>query len=129
MKQTARQILRFGAVGVTSNGIGFLLYLILTTCGLGPKLTMSLLYIVGVLQTFFFNKKWTFSYHGHLGQTFTRYISIYALGYLINFGVLMITVDTIGFSHQWVQGIMILVLALFLFCLQKIYVFRPAVTG
>lgn len=124
MKQTAFQFLRYGIVGLVSNAIGFILYILLTTVGIRPKLAMSLLYIVGTLQTFLFNKKWTFSYNGKLRSTFGRYFSIYAAGYLINLSVLILFVDRLGYQHQWVQGIMILVLAVFLFVMQKLWVFR-----
>lgn len=122
------QAIKFGVVGLTSNLVLYLLYLGLTGIGLGHKLAMSLLYVVGVLQTFAFNKKSTFSHDGYLGATFVRYISAYAIGYLINLVILIVAVDQFGYRHQWVQGVMILVLALFLFIVQKLWVFRPAET-
>lgn len=118
------QAIRFGVVGFTSNLVLYLLYLGLTDIGLGHKLAMSLLYVVGVLQTFVFNRKWTFSHHGRLSVTFVRYISLYAVGYLINLGVLIVMVDRLGYSHQWVQGMMVLVVAVLLFVMQKAWVFR-----
>jgi len=55
-----------------------------------------------------------------------RYWIVYVLGYLLNLAVLMILVDRVGLSHQLVQGIMILVLAILLFVAQKFWVFRIA---
>ena len=118
------QFLRYSVVGLVSNGIGFVLYLLLTTIGFGPKISISFLYVVGVLQTFVFNKKWTFSHQGQLNGTFIRYILIYAAGYFINLGALVIFVDRFGYLHQWVQGAMIPLVAVFLFLMQKIWVFR-----
>ncbi|MFN3809358.1 MAG: GtrA family protein [Roseateles asaccharophilus] len=119
-----RQIARYGVVGLLSNGIGYGLYLLLTFLGLGPKLTMSLLYVVGVLQTFLFNKRWTFQHDGSLSVTFVRYLLVYALGYLVNLAALCVFVDYYGWVHQYVQGAMILILALGLFSAQKLWVFR-----
>ena len=124
MKQTVFQFLRYALVGLVSNTIGYLLYLFLTTVGFGPKLTMSILYLGGVLQTFVFNKKWTFNNHGKLNVTLFRYISIYGIGYLINFAALIIFVDRLGYPHQLVQALIIPILALILFTLQKLWVFR-----
>ena len=118
------QVIRFGIVGLSSNLILYLLYLGLTSLGLAPKLAMSILYVVGVLQTFVVNKKWTFHHHGHLSVAFIRYISLYAFGYLINLGILIAMVDRLGYPHQWIQGLTILILAVFLFTLQKLWVFR-----
>jgi len=116
--------IRFGIVGLTSNLVLYLLYLGLTFLGLGHKFSMSLIYIFGILQTFVLNKKWTFSHHGYLGATFVRYIGIYAVGYLINLGVLMVMVDRFGYSHEWVQGITVLMVGVLLFAMQRAWVFR-----
>ena len=116
--------IRFGVIGLTSNLVLYLLYLELTYLGLGHKFSMSLLYIVAVLQTFVLNKNWTFSHRGHLSATFMRYISLYAVGYLINLGVLIVMVDRLGYSHKWVQGMTVLVVAVLLFVMQKAWVFR-----
>ncbi len=82
------QIVRFGIVGIASNIVLYMLYCGITSIGLGYKLAMSLLYVVGVIQTFFFNKKWTFNHQGYLNVTLLRYIVIYGVCYLINLGVI-----------------------------------------
>ena len=121
---TITQFIRYGIVGLLSNGLLYLAYLLLTTVGMGPKLAMSLLYALGVAQTFFFNKSWTFRHRGLYGPTFVRYCSSYGLGYLVNLLVLLVLVDIMSFPHQIVQGVMILLLAAMLFTLHKFWVFR-----
>jgi putative flippase GtrA len=124
MSRSFSQFIRYAAVGLASNGIGFLLYLLMTTLGFGSKVSMSLLYIVGVLQSFIFNRKWTFNYNGNKKVALFRYFLIYGFGYFINFGALVMFVDRFGYPHHWVQGGMILVVAVFIFVMQKIWVFR-----
>lgn len=85
---------------------------------------MSLLYGIGVAQTFLFNKKWTFGSTGAHGPALLRYCLTYGLGYVINLLVLILAVDRWGWPHQWVQGTMILSLAVLLFLLQKFWVFK-----
>ena len=121
-----RQFIRFGVVGLASNLLLYLLYLGLTAVDFEPKRAMSLAYAIGVLQTFVFNKQWTFGHRGQLGASFARYLGVYAVGYLLNLAVLMVAVDRLGYPHQWVQGLMILLLAAFLFLMQKFFVFKPA---
>ena len=118
-----KQAVRFGIVGFASNMLLYLLYLGLTAVGLDYKIAMTLLYIVGVLQTFLFNKRWTFVHHGHLSVSLVRYISLYVVGYLINLGVLFVLVGQFGWSHQLVQGVMIIIIAAWLFLMQKYWVF------
>lgn len=125
MKTTLLQLSRYAVVGLASNLFGYLLYLGLTALGLGPKLAMSLLYAIGVAQTFLFNKRWTFGHRGSNRHALLRYCAVYGLGYVINLLTLLILVDHLGWPHQWVQGAMILALAGMLFLLQKFWVFRP----
>lgn len=124
MKRTLSQLVRYGVIGLASNAIGYVLYLLLTSLGMEPKMAMSLLYGIGVLQTFLFNKRWTFGHQGAHRLVFFRYCIAYGLGYLINLVVLLILVDQHGYQHELVQGVMILLLSLMLFLLQKFWVFQ-----
>ena len=119
-----RQFVKFAVVGITSNGILYLLYLMLTYSGIGPKVSMSFLYIVGVLQTFLFNKKWTFASVGKSTQELFKYIAVYGSGYIINLLVLMVLVDKLSFPHEIVQGFTIIFLAVYLFLVQRFWVFK-----
>lgn len=121
-----RQLLRYGLVGLASNALCYLVYLGLTHAGLSPKISMSLLYALGVLQTFLFNKRWTFEHDGAGRAVFYRYCAAYGLGYLFNLAMLYLLVDRLAYPHQVVQGLMILVLAAMLFLAQKFWVFRAA---
>lgn len=128
MRTTFWQLVRYGMVGLFSNAVGYVLYLLITGVGVEHKLTMTLLYLVGVLQTFFFNRRWTFRHDGTHGPAFVRYCLAYGLGYVLNLAALMILVDVLGYPHQIVQGVMVLVLAALLFVLQKYWVFGGAAT-
>ena len=123
---TLQQLLRFGVVGLASNTLLYLIYLGMTGIGVGPKLSMSLLYVIGVIKTFAFNRSWTFNHEGRLDSAFVRYVAVYAFGYLVNFIVLAWLVDGMGYPHQIVQGVMILTLAICMFVLQKFWVFKVA---
>lgn len=126
--KTHIQFARYVIVGIVSNAIIYVIYIALTRIGLGPKLAMSLLYGVGVLQTFLFNKRWTFGHNGAHSIVFLRYCMSYGFGYVINLVVLLVMVDIFGYRHEIVQGMMIFVLAVMLFLLQKFWVFRVAKT-
>jgi putative flippase GtrA len=108
-----------------SNLLLYLAYLLITGIGIGHKLAMTILYVTGVCLTFVFNKNWTFSHRGQYRKTFIGYILIYLLGYLVNFSALYLFVDRLEFPHQLVQGVMILVIAVLMFLLQKFLLFTP----
>lgn len=119
-----RQLVRYGVVGIASNGVLYLLYLLLTQQGMGHKLAMSTVFVIGVLQTFVFNRRWTFEHGGGIGGPFARYAASYAIAYGANLAALAVLVDGAGLPHQGVQAAMILCNAALLFLLQKYWVFR-----
>lgn len=118
------QLLRYGIVGLSTNALGYGLYLGLTALSMGPKLAMSLLYAVGVLQTFVFNKSWTFAYSGDEKAALRRHVVLYAAGYGLNLLFLALLVDTLNWPHQWVMAGLVLFMAVFFFAGQKFWVFR-----
>lgn len=119
------QLARYAIVGLFFNTLGYLLYLAITALGMEPKLAMTLLYIIGTLQTFFFNRKWSFSHDGAAMPSLIRYLLAYASGYVINWFALYGLVDILGYPHQIIQGLIIFAIAAYLFFLQKFWVFAP----
>jgi putative flippase GtrA len=119
-----KEAARFVVVGVVSNALLYLIYLGLTSVlGLGPKLAMSSTYALGILQTFVFNKQWTFAHRGGVSSSLARYLAAYGACYLINLSVMLLFVDRFGFNHAVVQGLAIGGIAVLLFLLQKYWVF------
>jgi putative flippase GtrA len=124
-----KQLVRYALVGLASNVTIYATYIALTHLGMGPKLAMSLLYGAGVLLTFVLNRKWSFQFGGAAKPALVRYATAYALGYAINFLALILLVDQAGLPHQWVQGVMILVIAFMLFLAQRYWVFPRGSRG
>lgn len=120
-----QQGVRFVIVGLTSNALLFLLYLLATAWGLEHKTSMTLLFFAGFLQTFVFNKNWTFEYRSSHRECLDKYAFIYGAAYLLNLVALLIFADYLRWPHQWVQGVMIFVIAAMLFFFQKYWVFVP----
>jgi putative flippase GtrA len=124
IKTSFIQLIRYGIVGFIWNALGYLLYFVITAIGMEHKLAMTLLYLIVVTQTFIFNKQWSFRYVGSHTKSFYRYCIAYFAGYVINLASLFIFVDKLGYVHQIVQAIIILILAIMLFIIQKFWVFR-----
>jgi len=129
MRTTLTQLLRFGIVGVASNALGFCWYLLLTWLTVGPKTAMSVLFLIGTLQTFVFNKRWSFQHEGPNRDTLLRYLCTYGLGYLVNLLLLMLLVDYARYPHIPVQAGLIVLVAMLMFVLQKFWVFKKTPTS
>jgi len=106
-------------------GVFRLAYPALTLTGMGHKTAMTLLYVVGVLLTFLFNRKWSFRHADAASPAMLRYFAVYGFGYVLNLFVLLVLVDHLRLPHEIVQGVMIFALAVMLFLLQRYWVFRP----
>jgi putative flippase GtrA len=120
---------RFVIVGLASNLVLYLIYLLITAFGLGYKISMTMLYVIGTLQTFALNAHWTFKHRGNNRASLVKYFIAYGACYLINILALIVFVDHMGLPHQIVQGVMILLIAVVMFLLQKFWVFPSPVTA
>lgn len=117
------QLLRFALVGILSNLVGYLIYLLITYLGLGPKVTMTLLYAIGASLGFWGNRTITFRHREKSLAVGMRYILAHSVGYLINLILLHTLGDRLGYPHQLVQAFAILTVAGFLFVAFKYFVF------
>ena len=121
-----RQFIRFAVVGIISNTLLYLAYLLLTfSMGLEPKFAMTVVYISGVILTFIVNRSWSFQHSGVAHTAFVRYVLAYVIGYFVNLGVLWLAVDELRLPHQSVQAVAILFVAVCMFLLHKYWVFAP----
>ncbi len=118
------QLNKFALVGIVSNFVLYGMYLLLTGLETGHKLAMTIVYVVGVLQTFVLNKRWTFRNDSNNSSVLVRYVAAYGLGYFISVGLLILFVDLLNLPHQLVMGATIVFVAGCMFALQKYWVFR-----
>ena len=122
MSRLFRQLISYFLVGITSNSIGFVLYLF-TTIWLEPKVAMTLLYFIGIGLSYIGNRKFTFSQSRNSFFTFIPFFALYILGYFLNLLLILFFVDKLGYQHQYVQAISIFVVAIFLFIGLRLMVF------
>lgn len=122
------QLFRYALIGIVLNTLGFVLYYFLTSTGFKPKITMTVLYGVGVIIGFYVHK-FTFSYGGSVFEAVVRYGITHLFGYLLNLLILVIFVDVYEFSHTIVQGVAIFIVTVFTFLSSKFIVFRSMLHG
>lgn len=118
------QMFRYCVVGVAHNLAGFLLYLTATHFGVEPKVTVSVLFVVGVAASFLLNRAWSFKDRNPMAGSAGRFLLVYVSGYLLNLAVLVVFVDYLGYAHQWVQGFAIIGIAGLAFLVNRHFVFR-----
>lgn len=119
------QILRYGIIGIALNGCGFFVYIFFTYNGFNPVKVVAILYPISVIIGYCFHT--VFSFKGKniiydLSQ-FLRFCFTHIVGYLINILLLFFFHVHLGFSHAPVQLTLILIVAVFLFISQKLFVY------
>lgn len=119
----SRQLVRYGVVGLASNGIGYLLYLLLTWFGMEYRVAVTVLFAVGVVQTFFFNKRWSFGHTGTPASALLRYWAVYVAAYFLNIAALTVLVEYVDVPHQIAQAILVFVIAGLIFVALRFWVF------
>ena len=126
-KTTLGELIKYGLIGLVSNVLGYLAFLIITYYGVEPKLAMTILYISTATLAFFGNKRLTFKFADRLMESSVRYIITHIIGYAINLTILIVFMDILGYSYHWVQAVAIFIVAGFLFLMFKYFVFPKTV--
>ncbi|WP_214608506.1 GtrA family protein [Cupriavidus metallidurans] len=122
-RQLLPSFLRYALVGAISNACGYGIYLLVTWFGVQPILAMSLLYFVGATIGFLGNRNWAFSHQGKAWPSLVRYWIAHGIGYGLNFSMLYVFADRLGYPHQLIQAAAVFVVAGFLFITFRLFVF------
>jgi len=120
---TNRQLLKYAVVGILNNALGYILYLLLTSLWLTPRIAASIIYPVAAAIGFFAHSNYTFNFRDYKLIGIIRYISAHCIAYTTNIAMLYLLVDLLGYPHQAVQIISIIIVAVILFILFKYFVF------
>jgi|TARA_B110000444_G_C18418621_1_gene401364 putative flippase GtrA len=121
---SVNQILQFGWIGLMTNIIGYLLFLFCTLyLKFSPYLVISFLYPLAITATYILNKKRTFKQAKEKKNQKILFIIIYLSGYLLNIIILYIATTIFFLSSYLAQGLAIIVLGIYLFLMQKKYVY------
>lgn len=118
-----RQLMRYGLVGIGINATLYACYLLLVFLGVEPKISMSIVYVIGLGIGFYGHRKLTFFHTENFKHAIARYLIAHVGGYAINFFLLLAFVDYMSLSHALVQGISIFIVAAYLFVVFKYWVF------
>ena len=121
-----RQMIRFGLVGVLNTLVDTAVYFILSRSGLIPNLVIAkgISYAVGVLNSFVWNKSWTFKSHVESRRVFLPFIVTTLLAVGINAGVMRLALDTVGLPELGALALATVAIFLWNFAINKFFIFR-----
>lgn len=99
-----KTFLKFGLVGVSNTLITILTYMLLVALGVNYILANILAYSLGVLNSYFWNKKWVFTVTSNQSFTFLKFIFVNLITLALNTVCLFILVDYIEI-HPFISQI------------------------
>lgn len=117
------QFVYYITIGTVTNVLGYVLFLLMTYLGLGPKMAVTILYFFCASISFYSNWQLTFNGSGSFSKVGTRFLITHLAGYFINFCLLVIFVDYLGYSQYPIEAMAIVIVAAFIFIAFKLFVF------
>ncbi|MCS7205765.1 MAG: GtrA family protein [Leptospiraceae bacterium] len=119
------QFLKFSLVGVVNTLITLsLIYLFTVILQINYLLANGIGYVAGFLNSFFWNKFWTFRSRGKIGREFLLFLIVFGISYGFQFFVLLILVEIISFDEFFSQILSMGFYTLANFFLNKYMTFR-----
>jgi putative flippase GtrA len=96
-KAALREAIRYGLVGVLNTLVGFAAFsFCLYVLRLDPGLSDVLSYIVGLANSFFWNRRWTFNSRGRATRQLLPFIVVFAVSFLVQYLVFNLAKGVLG---------------------------------
>ncbi len=119
------QFIKFGIVGVSNTLLtAFVIWLLLKVLHSSDYLSNFIGYIVGLTNSFIWNRKWTFESKTKLSVTIFKFILTFAISYLFQLGNLYLLLHFSTIDPYVCQLISIVVYTCINFVLNKYYTFK-----
>jgi putative flippase GtrA len=122
-RRLAWELIRYGIVGLASNGLAYGVYLLVTFLGVAPEATAAGIYLVGASSSYLANYKWTFASRSPHASTLPKVVAAHILGFSIQLLLISCLYRKLGLRHQLAQLVTIGCVAAILFLLFKYYVY------
>lgn len=119
------QAVKFGAVGLLNTALDLGLYFALTRwIGLAAVFAKSISYGAGLLNSFYWNKSWTFRSKASTRATLLPFILVNLAGLAINTGVMQLCLKGLQFPEIVALGLATVSTLVWNFTTSKLLVFR-----
>lgn len=122
---TVHQILKYSSVGILTNSIGYILYIVFSNIiNINPPVAaiVSGFLVIGI--SYLLNTRYTFKSENKGLVEAISYILLYLNAILLHSFMIFIFSNILGFAHEIVAGISLIAISCILFLIQKFYFFK-----
>ena len=122
---SVNQIIKYSSVGIVTNTIGYILYIVFSNLmGVPPPIASILAGFMVIGISYHFNKRFTFKSQNNGPVKAMNYYLLYFSAILLHSSTIFIFSSILGFVHEIVAGISLAVISCLLFLIQKFYFFN-----
>ncbi len=125
-KKSFFQLIKFGMVGVMNTLVDFIVYQLLVYFGLHYAAAQCISYSCGLLNSYFFNSRWTFKEtKKYTKQEFARFILVNLVSLGISVLLLRLCYEVLGITSDLVAKLIVTALVMVInFIGNKLFVFK-----
>ena len=126
MTTTLFQAVKFGMVGVLNTAVDFAVFMFFTRAvGLAPEYAKVISYSAGVVNSYFFNSRWTFREQSRdTTQQKIRFVAVNLIACALAAGTVKLCVSVFGWVDWIANGASIAVTIAINFLGSKLFVFK-----
>jgi putative flippase GtrA len=122
----SKQLVRFILVGLASNAVAFVTYLIMAEL-VRPIVAMSVLYGIGFVISFIGNKSFTFNSSANVVKTAMRFTLMHSVLFSLQYIIHNYFVLSLGMPHQVVQVGSVVIMGVLSYVISRKLVFITTV--
>ena len=124
------QMVKYGLVGLSATSIhAAMLFFLVEKWGVGPVLASVPAFLTALVVSFLINHHWTFVVKGGYGRYFSKYAAISVAGLILNIAIMYGTVSLMHQSYVVGLWVVIILVPLFSFLLQRYWTFSDSNHG
>ncbi len=118
--------MKFVLVGISNNVVAFSVFYLLSRVGYSYFIAFTLCYAAGILNSYIWNKFWTFQSKDRIAYEFFKFTTIYLIAYAVNLAMLAFLIEVFVFNANLSLIISTGLTTLFSFIGHKRWSFRRA---
>lgn len=125
-KEHFTQLIRFGLVGILNTLVDFLVYQLLMLLGLHYALAQCISYGCGLLNSYYFNSRWTFrEARKYTKAQFLRFLLVNLASLALSVFLLRLCYEVLGIQSNLIaKGVVTVFVMLINFIANKLFVFK-----
>lgn len=123
-KHNLFQFIKFGAVGISNTLLSIAVYYFFLYLGWHYQLSNAISWIVGVLNSFYWNSRYVFSFNGTWYKALIKSYFIYGVSFLVVMALLYLLIEVWFISKFIAQPLTLLVSVPLNFFLHKFWAYK-----